>query len=74
MDTNSSNTWWDSYRKTKQVTKRFRELVYLVGNDEDIARNMISLEKRKYPGKDEIWYLNKLIAEFQGDSMIGLAY
>ena len=74
MDTNTSNTWWDSYRKARKVTKRFRELVYLTGNKEDIARNMISLEKRKYPGKDEIWYLNKLIAELREDSMIGLAY
>lgn len=62
MDTNTSNTWWDSYRQTIRVTRRFRELVYLVDNQEDIARNMISLEKQKYPGKNEIWYLNKLIA------------
>lgn len=74
MDTNTSNTWWDSYRQTIQVTQRFRELVNLVGNREDIARNMISLEKQKYPGKDEIWYLNRLIADLKEDSMIGMAY
>ena len=74
MDTNTSNTWWDSYRQTIQVTQRFRELVCLVGNKEDIARNMISLEKQKYPGKNEIWYLNKIIANLKQGKVLGVAY
>jgi hypothetical protein len=74
MDTNVSNTWWDSYRQTVKVTKRFRELVILVDNREDIAQDMINLAKQKYPGKTEIWYLNKLIAERKTENMIGFAY
>lgn len=74
MDTNTSNTWWDSYRKTIQVTRRFRELVRLVGNKEDVARNMLAMEKQKCPGKDEIWYLNRLITQLRDNSSIGLAY
>ena len=73
MDKKLSNSWWDSYRKTVKATKRFRELVRLVGNKEDIAKKMLDRIKRKYPGKEDIWYLNKLIAELKENSM-NLAY
>ena len=62
MATNVSNTWWDNYRQTIKVTKRFQELVSFV-DSEDNARTMISTEKKQHPGKSEIWYLNKLIDE-----------
>ena len=74
MDTNTPNTWWDSYRKTIQVTQRFRELVKLVGNKEEIARNMLRLEKQKYPDKDELWYLNQLVGRLKDNGTMGLAY
>ncbi|MCC0177970.1 hypothetical protein I4641_13380 [Waterburya agarophytonicola K14] len=74
MDTRTSNTWWDNYRETVKVTRRFRTLVSLVNNREDIARNMINLIKQQYPGKSEVWYLNKLIAEIQTESTIPIAY
>ncbi|MDJ0591590.1 MAG: hypothetical protein QNJ72_16595 [Pleurocapsa sp. MO_226.B13] len=75
MDTtNVSNTWWDNYRETVKITKRFRELVSLVDDREDIAQNLISREKNKYPGKTEIWYLNKLIRERKQTSLINMVY
>jgi len=74
MDTNVSNTWWDSYHETVKVTKRFRQLVSLVGNDKKAAQNMIDSAKQEYPGKSEMWYLNTLIAEQSTDDMMGFAY
>ncbi|MEM8831300.1 MAG: hypothetical protein AAGE96_18355, partial [Cyanobacteria bacterium P01_G01_bin.19] len=65
MDTSISSTWWDSYRKTVKTTKKFRELVNLVDNNEDIAHNMVNLAKQKYPDHEEIWYFNKLIAQLK---------
>ena len=65
MDTRISNTWWDNYRETIKITKRFRELVSLADNSEDLAQNMINIAKQQYPGKNEIWYLNKVIAELK---------
>ena len=77
MDTNISNSWWDNYRKTVKATKRFRELVNLVGNSEETAQKMLKSTKKKYPGKEDIWCLNKLVAEMKEvkeDNTIGLAY
>ena len=74
MDKKISNSWWDNYRRTVKITRRFRELVRLVGNSEDTAKNMLGQIKQKYPGEEEIWYLNKLIAELKDKNMMGLAY
>lgn len=74
MDKKISNSWWDSYRKTVKATKRFRELVRLVGNREDTAQNMLDQIKQEYPGKEDIWYLNELIAEQKEGSRMNLAY
>ena len=72
MATNSSNSWWDNYRETVKITKRFRELVSYVDNREDVARNMISVAKSRYPGKNELWYLNKLVAEQRKTNTLGI--
>lgn len=72
MDTSISSTWWDSYRKTVKTTKKFRELVNLVGNNEDIAHNMVNLAKQKYPDREEIWYFNKLIAQLKSQKRMGI--
>ena len=74
MDTNVSNSWWDNYRKTVTVTRRFRELVSLANNSEDAARNALDSLKKECPGKAEIWYLNKLISELKEGNMMGFAY
>lgn len=74
MDKKISNSWWDNYRRTVKITKRFRELVKLVGNSEDTAKDLLGQIRQKYPDKEEIWYLDKLIAELKEKNMVGLAY
>ena len=74
MNKKLSNSWWDSYRKTVKATKRFRELVRLVGNKEDTAQNMLDRIKQEHPGREDIWYLNKLIAELKEENRMNLAY
>ena len=74
MTTNISNTWWESYREAVKVTKRYRQLVSLVDNREDVAQSMISLEKSKYPDKAESWYLNKIIDELKQQSLVSILY
>jgi|GEM_PF-2996220 len=72
MATNTSNSWWDNYRETIKITKRFRELISLVDNREDVALNMIEVVKSRYPDRTELWYLNKLVEEQQKTSIIGI--
>ncbi len=74
MTTNISNTWWESYRETVEATKRYRQLVSLVDDREDVAQSMICLEKNKYPGKAESWYLNKLIDELKQKGLVSVLY
>lgn len=74
MTNNISNTWWESYRETVKVTKLYRQLVLLVDNCEDVAQSIISLEQKKYPGKAESWYLNKIIDELQQQSLVNTLY
>ena len=69
-----SNTWWESYRQTVEFTRSYRKLVRLVDDQEDVAQSMISLEKNKYPGKAEIWYLHKLIDELKHKCLVNILY
>ena len=72
MATSSSNSWWDNYRETVKASQRFRELVSLVNNREDIALNMIDVVKTRYPDQSELWYLDKLVEEQQQENSIGI--
>lgn len=72
MALNSSKSWWDNYRETVKTTKRFYELVSLVDNREDVARNMISMAKSRYPGETELWYLDKLVKEQKEAGVVGV--
>lgn len=74
MTTNISNTWWESYRETLRVTKLYRELLSLVDNSEDVAQSIIDLEKRKYPGKTQSWYLNKIIDDLKQQNLVNIFY
>lgn len=72
MATCNSNSWWDNYRETIKITKYFRELVSLVDDREDVARNMIKVIQSRYPGKAELWYLRKLVDEQKTKGLIGI--
>ena len=72
MATCNSNSWWDNYRETIKTTKCFRELVTLVGDREDVARNMIQKIKSRYPGEAELWYLKKLVDEQKEKGLFGI--
>ena len=74
MATKISNTWWESYREVVQVSERYRQLVRLVDNCEEVAQSMINLEKNKNPGKAESWYLNKIIDELKQQSLVSTLY
>ena len=74
MNRRISNTWWDSYRETVKAAKLFRELVSLVDDREEIARNMLNVAKQQNPGKTEIWYLTELIEELKQNDRVSLAY
>ena len=65
MSNNNSSTWWEKYREAVNVTKHYRQLAALVNNRKDVAQRMISLEKKKYPGHTETWYLTRIINELQ---------
>lgn len=74
MVTNISNTWWENYRNTVEFTKSFRELVSLVDNREDVAKSMISWEKNRDPGKNDLWYAKKLIKELKSRRFVSTIY
>lgn len=74
MATNISNTWWENYRNTVEFTKSFRELVSLLDDREDVARNMINWEKSRHPGKAEIWYAKQLIKELKNQRLASIIY
>lgn len=72
MATNISKSWWDNYRETVKTTKRFRQLVSLVDNREDVALNMIEAIENRYPNRSKLWYLNKLVKEQYKTESIGI--
>ena len=74
MTTKISNTWWESYREAKKISGRYRQLVSLVDNCEEVAQSMINLEKNKYPDKAESWYLNKIIDELEQQNLVTTLY
>ena len=70
MSINNSSSWWEIYREAVNVTKHYNQLTTLVNDRRDIAQQMVDLEKRKYPGKTESWYLMKIIKELQQENLM----
>lgn len=44
-----------------------RKLLILLHNDLDTAKRLLRLERSKLPGKDEVWYLKKVIWDLERD-------
>jgi hypothetical protein len=68
MIINSLTNWFQSYRQASTSSKLRHKLINLVHGRPEIAQRLIALEKRKHPGKSELWYLEKVIYDLKRDA------
>jgi hypothetical protein len=61
MTINISSSWWQKYHEVIHCSRLHHELLILVHDRQDTAQRLINLEKIKYPGQSESWYLDKVI-------------
>ena len=65
MTINILNSWWQQYREAERSNKLYHELLILLHGQTDTAERLIDLEKNKYPGQIESWYLDKVIYDLR---------
>lgn len=57
-----------SSRKSTSVSSHLRQqLLSMVGGERAIVQRLLENIQRKYPGRDELWYLEKAIADLERD-------
>ena len=65
MSTHTVQNWWQNRREQARCSNLREELRLLLyggtGNEESTAKKLIDVEKSKYPGQLESWYLDKVI-------------
>ena len=65
MSTQTIQSWWQQYReiiKCYNLREELRLLLYgAAGHEEATTQRLIDIERLKYPGKLESWYLDKII-------------
>jgi uncharacterized protein HemX len=54
--------------KTAALKRRYRQLVFLSGQQADDAlQHQLKAARKRYPGRSEQWYLEKIIYDLERD-------